>query len=77
MYIIIYAYRREEGTGGRFKSSVVRFGNQTLPVNGGGGVSVGTAVCYGPGAISMKENWVQGAPLHLHTQLRTPYHSGG
>jgi len=24
----------------------------------GGGVSVGPAVCYGPGAISMKENWV-------------------
>jgi len=33
---------------------------------------VGPAVCYGPGAISMKENWVQGAPLHLHTQLHTP-----
>ena len=30
---------------------------------------MGSAVCYGPGAISMKENWVQGAPLHLHTQL--------
>ena len=37
----------------------------------GGGVSVGPAVCYGPGAISMKEDWVQGAPLHLHTQLHT------
>jgi hypothetical protein len=35
-YITIYAYRRGEGTGGRVKSSVVRFGNQTLPVNGGG-----------------------------------------
>ena len=22
---------------------------------------MGPAVCYGPGAISMKENWVQGA----------------
>jgi len=43
-----------------------------MPVNGGGGVSLGPAVCYGPGAISMKENWVQGAPLHLHTQLHTP-----
>ena len=56
MYIIIYAYRRGEGTGGRFKSSVVRFGNQTLPVYGGGGVSMGPAVCYGPGAIFMKED---------------------
>ena len=33
---------------------------------------MGPAVCYGPGAISMKENWVQGAPLILHTQLHTP-----
>jgi hypothetical protein len=33
---------------------------------------VGPAVCYGPGAISMKESWVQGAPLILHTQLHTP-----
>ena len=33
---------------------------------------MGPVVCYGPGAISMKENWVQGAPLHLHTQLHTP-----
>ena len=32
---------------------------------------MGPAVCNGPGAISMKENWVQGAPLHLHTQLHT------
>jgi len=38
-YITIYAYRRGEGTGGRVKSSVVRFGSQTLPVNGGGEVS--------------------------------------
>jgi len=40
-----------------------------LPVHGEGGVSVGPAVCYGPGAISMKEDWVQGAPLHSHTQI--------
>ena len=33
---------------------------------------MGPSVCYGLGAISMKENWVQGAPLHLHTQLHTP-----
>jgi len=33
---------------------------------------MGPAVCYGPGAISMKENWVQGAPLQLHTQLHMP-----
>ena len=33
-----------------------------------GGVSVGPAVCYSQGAISMKVEWVQGAPLHLHTQ---------
>ena len=26
------------------------------------------SVCLGPGAISMKEDWVQGAPLHSHTQ---------
>ena len=58
-----------EGTGGRFKSSVVRFGNQTLPVNGGGGVSVGPAIHTGLGAISMKEDYVQGAPLHLHTHI--------
>ncbi len=45
-----------EGTGGRFKSSIVRFGNQTLPVNGGGGVSVGPATHTGLGAISMKED---------------------
>ena len=44
-----------------------------LPVYGGGGVSVGPAVCYGPGAISMKEDWVKGAPLHLHTQLHTHF----
>ena len=44
-----------------------------LPVNGGVGVSVGPAVCYGPGAISMKEDWVQGAPLQLHTQLHTHF----
>jgi len=36
---------------------------------GGGGVSVGPAVCYGPGAISMKEDWVQGSPLRSHTQI--------
>ena len=36
-----------------------------------GGVSVGPAVCYGPGAITMKEEWVQGANLHPHTQLHT------
>ena len=30
---------------------------------------MGPAVCYGPGAISMKEDWVQGAPLHSHTQI--------
>ena len=35
----------------------------------GGGVCVGPALCLSPGAISMKEDWVQGAPLHLHTQL--------
>jgi len=29
---------------------------------------VGPTVCYSPGAISMKEDWVQGAPLHSHTQ---------
>ena len=40
-----------------------------LPVYGGEGVSVGPAVCYGPGAISMKEDWVQGAPLHSHTEI--------
>ena len=32
---------------------------------------MGPAVCLGPGAISMKEDWVQGAPLYLHTQLHT------
>ena len=32
------------------------------------GVSVGPAVCHGPGAISMKEEWVQRAPPHSHTQ---------
>ena len=36
---------------------------------------MGPAVCYGLGAISMKENWVQGAPLHFHTQLHTPSES--
>ena len=30
---------------------------------------MGPAVCYGPGAISMKEDWVRGAPLHSHTQI--------
>ena len=35
----------------------------------GGGVSVDPAVCYGPGAISMKEDWVQGVTLHSHTQI--------
>ena len=35
---------------------------------GGGGISVGPTVCYDPGAISMKVEWVQGAPLHLHAQ---------
>ena len=35
---------------------------------------MGPAVCYGPGAISMKEDWVQGAPLHLHTQLHILVH---
>ena len=34
---------------------------------------MGPAVCYGPGTISMKEDWVQGAPLHLHTQLHTHF----
>ena len=34
----------------------------------GGGVSVGPAVYFGPGDISMKEDWVQGAPPHSHTQ---------
>ena len=54
--------------GGRFKSSVVRVGNQTLPVNGGG-VSVGPATHTGLGAMSLKEDYVQGAPLHLHTHI--------
>ena len=40
---------------------------------GEGGVSVGPAVCYSPGTISMKEDWVQGAPLHLRTQLHTHF----
>ena len=40
-----------------------------LPVYGGGGVSVGPTVCLVPGAISMKEDLVQGAPLHSHTQI--------
>ena len=30
---------------------------------------MGPAVCYGLGTISMKEDWVQGAPLHSHTQI--------
>ena len=30
---------------------------------------MGPAVCLGPGAISMKEDLVQGAPLHSHTQI--------
>ena len=34
---------------------------------GEGGVSVGPAICLCPGAISMKEDWVQGAPLHTQT----------
>jgi len=29
---------------------------EDLPVYGGGGVSVGPAICHGPGAISMKED---------------------
>ena len=29
---------------------------------------MGPAVCLGPGAISMKVEWVQGAPPHLHTE---------
>ena len=29
---------------------------------------MGPAVCHGPGAISMKVEWVQGAPPHIHTQ---------
>ena len=37
------------------------------------GVSVGPATHTGLGAISMKEDWVQGAPLHLHTQLHTHF----
>jgi len=38
-----------------------------------GGVFMGPAVCLGPGAITMKEDWVKGAPLHLHTQLHTHF----
>ena len=44
-------------------------------VYGWGGVSVGPAVCLGLGAISMKEDWVQGAYPHSHTQ--TSYASTG
>jgi len=34
-----------------------------------GGVSMGPAVCHGPGAISMKEDWVQGYKgTRVHTQ---------
>jgi len=29
---------------------------------------VGPGVCLGLGAISIKEGWVQGAPIHSHTQ---------
>ena len=29
---------------------------------------MGPVVCYGLVAISMKEDWVQGAPPHSHTQ---------
>ena len=32
---------------------------------------LGPAICTGPGAISMKVEWVQGAPPHSHTQLHT------
>ena len=38
---------------------------------------MGPATHTGLGAISMKEDYVQGAPLFLHTQLRTLYHGGG
>ena len=36
------------------------------PVYGGG--LCGPRCMYGPDAISMKVEWVQGAPLHSHTQ---------
>ena len=39
-----------------------------LLVYGGGRGTVGPAICLSLGAISMKENWVQRAPLHSHTQ---------
>ena len=39
-----------------------------LPVYGGGLVSVGPAKLAGLVAISMKVEWVQGAPLHSHTE---------
>jgi hypothetical protein len=29
---------------------------------------VGSAVCHGPSTISMKEDTLEGAPLHSHTQ---------
>ena len=29
---------------------------------------MGPDVCHGPVAISIKEDWVQGAPPHSHTQ---------
>ena len=34
---------------------------------------MGPATHTGLGGISMKEDWVQGAPLHLHTQLHTHF----
>ena len=47
---------------------IIRFGNQTLPCMGGRGLRR-PAICYGMGTISMKEDWVHGAPPHSHTQL--------
>jgi len=38
------------------------------PVYGGGGISVGPATHTGLGTISMKVEWVPGAPPHLRTQ---------
>jgi len=34
----------------------------------GGGSPWAPPLCHCPGAISMKEDWVQGAPPHSHTQ---------
>ena len=60
--------RADRGVGGRLHSNTHHAKLFSYPTSQISLSSMGPAVCHGPGVISMKVDWVQAAPFHLHTQ---------